>query len=79
MSKNDNSQFLENFNKAIDKVNEEITNNKYMNNTQFCNFIINAMDMICRRMSYQNESSNKQITVIQEDKMFETVLDFLIL
>jgi len=77
MGQSNNLLFLKNFNKAIDNVSEEIKTDKYMKNSNFYSFIKSTMDMICRKMSYQDETSNEQIEVIQKDKMFEVVLDFL--
>lgn len=76
MDSDNNSLFLQNFNKAIDKTYDEINNDKYMSNPQFYNFIRDAMDMICTRMSFQRENPNKQIAVLQEDRMFEIIFDF---
>ena len=76
MEQNNNLLFLKSFNKSIDNVSEEIKKDKYMKNPHFYSFIKSSMYMICRRMSYQDETSNKQIAVIQEDKMFEAILDF---
>jgi len=76
MGQENNLLFLNNFNKVIDNISEEIEKDKYMKNSHFYSFIKNAMDVICQKMSYQTENTNRQITVIQEDKMFEVILDF---
>lgn len=68
--------FLQDFNTAINNVNKEIENDKYMQDANFCQFIKDSMDMICTRTSYINEVPIKQLSVIQEDKMFETISDF---
>ena len=76
MSQNDNLLFLQNFNKKIDSVSEEIKGNERMSNSQFYNLVVNSLNEICRKMSYQNEAPEKQIAVVQEDRMFEIILNF---
>ena len=76
MTKYNNISFLISFNNAINKTFQEIKNDKNMNNPQFYSMIIDLMNIICKKNTYQSENENKQITVIQEDRMFETILDF---
>lgn len=76
MEQNNNLLFLQDFNKAIDNVLKEVSQDKYMSNLQSYDFTINSVNMICRRMSYQNESFDTQISVMHEDKIFELMLDF---
>ena len=75
-SDDNNLLFLQRFNKTLDKIYDEINNDKYMSNPKFYDFIRNAMDMICTRISFQGENPNKQISALQEDRMFEIILDF---
>ena len=72
----DNTLFIRDLNQVIDEVLEQIEDDQYMSNPQFYNFIVNLINDICKKMSYRKESPEKQMVVIQEDRMFEIALDF---
>lgn len=69
-------KFLRDLNFAIDNVIREIKNDKNMQNSAYLHFIRNSMDIICNKVSYCVENTNREIPIIHEDKIFEIILSF---
>lgn len=68
--------FLQDLNLSIDNVINEIENDENMQNSDYFNFVKNAMDTICNSVSYYPEKPKHEIPIIHEDKMFEIILNF---